>query len=129
MKLYAPISYWEATEEERNDTCNGCGAKSGLDVPDTFYGLDVSIACNIHDWMYHIGITLADKLFADAIFRLNLSLIIDDSNKWYNKVLSPLRHSRAGKYYTAVVLWGNTAYWDKRECNEDMIITFKGEFR
>lgn len=129
MKLYAPISYWEATEEEKNEICNGCGAKNGLDVPDTFYGLDISAACMIHDWMYHIGSTLADKLFADAIFRLNLSLIIDDSNKWYNKALAPLRHSRAGKYYTAVALWGDTAYWDNRPTNEDMFITFKGEFR
>lgn len=129
MKLYAPISYWEATEQEIKEICNGCGAKKGLDVPDTFYGLDISLACTIHDWMYHFGTTLADKLFADAIFRLNLSLIIDDSDKWYNKTLAPLRHSRAGKYYTAVSLWGESAYWDNKAVNEDMFITFKGEFR
>lgn len=27
MILYAPISYWEATDEEIKEICNGCGAK------------------------------------------------------------------------------------------------------
>lgn len=129
MKLYAPISYWEATEQEIKEICNGCGAKNGLDVPDTFYGLDISLACTIHDWMYHTGITYADKLFADAMFRLNLTILIDEAN--YNmvtNVLKPLRHGRASTYYNAVVLWGNNAYWTNKDKNEVLFITFKGRF-
>lgn len=103
--------------------------KKGLDVPDSFYGLDISLACNIHDWMYHHGKTLADKYFADAMFRLNLTILIDEAN--YNmvtNVLKPLRHGRASTYYNTVVLWGNNAYWTNKDKNEVLFITFKGRF-
>ena len=81
LKLYAPLTYWEASEEERAKICNGCGAKDGLSVPSSFYGLCIKEACNIHDWMYQHGTTQADKLFADAMFRLNLTMIIDTNSK------------------------------------------------
>ena len=129
LKLYAPSTYWDSTPEERSKSCNGCGAKKGLDVPDSFYGLDISLACNIHDWMYQHGKTLADKYFADAMFRLNLTILIDEAN--YNmvtNVLKPLRHGRASTYYKAVVLWGNDAYWTNKDKNEVLFITFKGRF-
>lgn len=126
LNLYAPISYWEAPETIKNKICNGCGAKDGLKVPDTMWGLDISEACKIHDWMYQHGETLADKIFADAMFRLNLSMIID---KYSNPAVAYLRHSRASKYYLAVVKFGNDAYWTGKQINERMNITFKGEFR
>ena len=126
LNLYAPVSYWEASPSEKSKICNGCGAKDGLDVPDTMWGLDISEACKIHDWMYQNGKTLADKIFADAMFRLNLSMIID---KYSNPAMAYLRHGRAGKYYLAVVKFGNDAYWTGKTINEDMNITFKGEFR
>lgn len=128
-KLYAPITYWETKKQLPDvlkETCNGCGAKKGIDVPDTFWGLSVTEACNIHDWMYKIGVTRADKLFADAMFRMNISLIIDSNS---NIVTAMLRHSRASKYYTAVTLWGDTAYWVDKPLNAYMNITYKGEFR
>lgn len=129
-KLYAPLTYWEATPEERAKVCNGCGAKDGIKVPGTFYGLCIKEACNIHDWMYSKGKTQADKLFADAMFRLNLTLIIDSlENCVIDKLLSALRHLRAGKYYMAVAKWGNTAFWVDKERNDLLNITFKGEFR
>ena len=126
LNLYAPVSYWEAAPSEKRKICNGCGAKEGLNVPDTMWGLDISEACKIHDWMYQHGKTLADKIFADAMFRLNLSMIID---KYSNPAMAYLRHGRAGKYYLAVTRWGNGAYWTGKTINEDMNITFKGEFR
>lgn len=130
MKLYAPLTYWEATPEERAKVCNGCGAEKGIKVPSTFYGLCIKEACNIHDWMYNEGKTLADKLFADAMFRLNITLIIDSRNHCIvDKMLSPLRHLRAGKYYLAVAEWGNTAYWVNKTINPTMQITYRGEFR
>lgn len=128
-KLYAPITYWNAVEtksKELADTCNGCGAKEGIDVPDTFWGLSVTEACNIHDWMYKYGETEADKLFADAMFRMNISIIIDTNS---NFVMSMLRHGRASKYYTAVTKWGDSAYWVGKTKTDSMNITFKGEFR
>ncbi|MGE4517315.1 MAG: hypothetical protein AB7D96_10690 [Arcobacteraceae bacterium] len=124
--LYAPLSYWEATPEEKAKVCNGCGAKGGIKVPNTFYGLCIKEACNIHDWMYDKGQTLADKLFADAMFRMNMTSIIDTQS---NSLMAILRHSRAAKYYIAVVEWGDNAYWINRVYNEEKHITFTGEFR
>ena len=126
MLLYAPKTYWEASATVRALVCNGCGAKGGLSVPSSFYGLCIKEACNIHDWMYFEGTTLADKLFADAMFRLNLTTIIDTNS---NILTSLLRHNRAGKYYTAVAKWGDSAYWVSKDKNKDMIITFQGDFR
>ena len=62
LNLYAPVSYWEAAPSEKRKICNGCGTKEGLNVPDTMWGLDISEACKIHDWMYQHGKTLADKI-------------------------------------------------------------------
>ena len=126
MKLYAPLSYWNATQNELKESCNGCGAKDGIKVPDTMYGLCIKKACEIHDWMYKTGKTIADKLFADAIFRLNLSIIIDANSNFFTALL---RHERASKYYTAVARWGESAFWVDKNKNDEMIITYKGEFR
>ena len=126
MKLYAPLSYWNATQNELKESCNGCGAKDGIKVPNTMYGLCIKKACEIHDWMYKIGKTIADKLFADAIFRLNLSIIIDAGS---NFLTALLRHGRASTYYTAVIEWGESAFWVDKKRNDEMVITYTGEFR
>ena len=133
-KIYAPISYWELSPAEKEQLCNGCGAKNGLKVPGTFWGLNIEEACNIHDYMYYIGKTHYDKLFADAIFRLNLTVIIDSKESFLNRTLNLFRHHRAGKYYIAVAKYGNSAFWvDKERLSpEDPMafrITFTGEFR
>ena len=133
-KIYAPITYWELSPEEKKEICNGCGAKDGLKVPDTFWGLNMEEACNIHDYMYSTGKTHYDKLFADAMFRLNLTVIIDAKETFKDKLLSVLRHYRAGTYYIAVAKYGNYSFWKDKErlSPEDPMafrITFSGEFR
>lgn len=124
MKLYAPNSYWEASEEIRSEVCNGCGAKGGMKFPSTFYGLSIKDSCNIHDWMWEHGTTLADKLFSDAIFLLNMAIQIINGS---NLITQPIRLMRATKYFLAVVQVSD-AYWKNKEKNEDMHITFKGTF-
>ena len=133
-KIYAPITYWELSPEEKKEICNGCGAKDGLKVPDTFWGLNMEEACNIHDYMYSTGKTHYDKLFADAMFRLNLTVIIDAKETFKDKLLSIFRHYRAGTYYIAVAKYGNSSFWKDKErlSPEDPMafrITFNGEFR
>lgn len=133
-KIYAPITYWELSPEEKKEICNGCGAKDGVKVPDTFWGLNIEEACNIHDYMYSTGKTYYDKLFADAMFRLNLTVIIDAKETFKDKLLSILRHYRAGTYYIAVAKYGNYSFWKDKErlSPEDPMafrITFTGEFR
>lgn len=127
MRLYAPLSYWEATEEERKAVCNGCGAKNGINVPDTMYALCIIIACNIHDWMWKEGKTLGDFFFSNAVFIMNLALlIVGYGSKW----LAPLRLARATTYFLTVQTIGESNYWvEDKVKNDDMYITYKGEFR
>lgn len=128
MKLYAPIEYWNAAQKQRAENCNGCGSEldlSGKLVPDTMYGLNIRQACCIHDWMYRFGKTYADKLFADAIFLLNLCLIIIAKSNWFTM---GLRLLRATKYFVAVVKAGEESFFYEKEKNKVMHITFKGTF-
>lgn len=126
MAVYAPNSYWEASEEQRAKVCNGCGAKGGTKVPNTMWGLNIKQACNIHDWMFENGATLADFYFSNAVFIMNLALIIvENGSKW----LAPLRLARATKYFLAVQELGQDAYWVNNIRNNKMYITYKGSFR
>jgi hypothetical protein len=126
--LYAPGEFWAATEEVRAKHCNGCGSEldvSGKLVPDTMYGLDVRSACCIHDWMYAFGKTAGDKLFADAVFMMNMAAIIISHGGW---LMLP-RLLRATKYYVAVATAGNDSFWYEKERNNVKSITFRGNFQ
>jgi len=124
-KLYAPTSYWRASVEDKSEVCNGCGAKDGIKVPDTMWGLPIVEACYVHDWMFEEGETLADFYFANAVFIMNIALLIGAGSRW----LAPLRLARATKYFMAVQELGSDAYWDGKNENSKMFITYIGEFR
>lgn len=107
--LYAPREYWELTPEQKAEICNGAGPKGfGFLVPDTIYGLSITEAANIHDYMYHIGGHKYDKLIADKAFDSNMKKIIDKGT-WWNW-LKKLRNHRADMYYEAVVKFGDAAF-------------------
>ncbi len=127
LPLYKPKTYLNATEEEKAKVCNGCGAKDGIKVPNTFWGLCIVIACQIHDWMFYEGKTLGDYFFANVIFFWNMTaIIINESNVF----MMFLRMERALKYFLAVMFKsGQKAYWVDKVYNSDMFITYKGEFR
>jgi len=112
MKLYGPSSYWELTAKERKKRCNGCGAANACFdfVPDTIWGLRISAACNIHDYMYGEGKAIEDKEAADRAMLNNMIRIIDAKTKW--RWLRKLRKRRAHKYYWAVNKFGASAFWD-----------------
>lgn len=110
LSLFAPKSFWAATDEERWVRCNGCGTKGlgGWIVPDTLWGLDITFLCNIHDWMYSEGKTIEDKEEADRSFLNNMVRLIDaKSSRW----LRWIRRSRAMSYYSAVRDFGGPAFW------------------
>lgn len=108
IELSAPKSYTRLTPEQKKEICNGCGAKGGTPVPNTFYGLDISEACNIHDFRYYEGETWEDKTYADMEFESNLYAIIEEET-WF-RWLKKLRKIRAAEYVLAVKLWGDKAY-------------------
>ena len=109
--LHYSESFRDATDAERAAICNGAGAANGLSFPNTFYGLNVRPAFDVHDWDYHHGKTLDDKDKADKYMLLNLMEIIESQKGFANTILKPLRRRRALKYYEAVVTFGNDAFF------------------
>lgn len=118
-KLFAPQGYWQQTGEQRKASCNGCGTKGfmGWLVPDTIYLLNVTEACNIHDFMYAAGQTQADKEEADRVFLNNMVRIINANGGLFR----PLRLRRAKTYFHFVDQLGGPAFWD----NKNQAIQFK----
>jgi len=118
-ELFAPPEYWKLTPEEKKVICNGMGPKGyGLLVPDTMYGLDVSEAGNIHDFMYLIGHTIEDKEAADRTFLNNMLRIIEAKSKLW--ILKYIRRRRALTYYIAVKDFGGPAFWSGKNKPEEM---------
>ena len=110
IKLNAPESYWDLDNDEKKRICNGCGAAGAMFdyVPDKIWFLPISEACNIHDFMYHVGETVSDKKEADDIFFENISIIIKTCTK--TRLLKLLRLRMAYTYYLAVQMYGNEAF-------------------
>ena len=81
-KLHCPDSYLKADPDEIKRIVNGCGPGGWkLDfIPDTIHGHDVTEACNIHDWRYHLGGTALDRFDADLELLTNLIILCCDSN-------------------------------------------------
>ncbi len=119
-KLFAPAEYWQLTDAQRAEICNGCGTKGivGAMVPDKIYGLRITDACNIHDFQYSIGETIDDKESADRAFLNNLLRLIDagTDNPW----LTRMRVRRAKIYYRAVAELGGPAFWAGKNKPEEM---------
>ena len=111
VKLFAPKTYWAASDAARAEVCNGCGpGRIGGDlVPDTLWGLRVTRACDIHDWMYRMGETIEDKNEADRTFLNNMLRLVDGRTKY--GCLRWLRARRAYVYYQAVRAFGGPAFW------------------
>ena len=128
VKLYAPDSYWKIPEKERNVRHTACGAGKGLGdflIPDSLWGLNVTEACRIHDYMYSVGKTEEDREMADKAFLNNLVRLIEGrykEGKWkpVEAVLATLRRYRAMSYYNAVRNFGGPAFWDSKNSEAEM---------
>ncbi len=121
LKLYAPKSYWEASEDELKKITNGCGTDGwkGALVPETLWGLSVSTACNIHDWMYQKGQSFESKEEADRVFLNNMVRTVNYNTN--NCILKKLRRHRAKVYFEVVSLFGGDAFWN----GKNPVDTFK----
>jgi hypothetical protein len=109
--LYAPEGYFRASVYIRQLVSNGCGTDGwkGKLVPETIWGLNISAACDIHDWMYAAGATTEEKQEADRVFLNNLLRSIEAAGGW--GWLQALRRRRAMVYYRAVKYFGGPAFW------------------
>lgn len=110
-ELYAPEQYWRLGREAIKEITNGCGPGGWLRalVPDTIWGLDISEACDIHDYMYAVGLTNEDKEVADRVFLNNIVRLINAKTRYW--VLKRLRYRRASTYYLAVKNFGGPFFW------------------
>lgn len=119
--LYAPESYTRATPEVRAAFTNGCGTGGwkGKLVPETAWGLSLTPACNIHDWMYAVGETLQDKQEADRVFLNNMLRLIEHRGGWW--WVQSLRRIRAKDYFDAVYCFGGPAFWDGKNESHNLI--------
>ena len=118
--LLAPKSYADASQALKDIICNGCGTGDwkGALVPETIYGLSVTRACNIHDWMYERGRCLEEKEKADDAFHVNMRRLIRTGTPWFLLFLLPLRYARAFGYYQAVNIAGYDAFWAGKKRGE-----------
>jgi len=109
-KLFAPAKYWVLTDERKRGICNGCGPKGilGWFIPNTMWLLNVRDACDIHDFMYEVGKTQADKEEADRVFLNNLNRLIN-AGSWCLRIP---RRRRALTYYHFVHHHGGSHFWD-----------------
>ncbi len=117
--LYAPGDYWTATPDQRKRICNGCGTKGlgGWLVPDTLWGINITAACDIHDWMYHQGTTILDKKAADRVFLNNMLRTIGGEGN--SVLLKPVRRLRARSYYRFVRYFGGPAFWSGKNARHE----------
>jgi hypothetical protein len=120
--LYAPKGYKDLNPTEKERICNGAGpAHFGWLVPDTIWGLSITEAANIHDFMYWAGKTLEDKEEADRVFLNNMVRLIESKTSFIGMALNPLRLHRAGLYFKAVDQFGGPAFWAGKNTKETLM--------
>ena len=118
-KLYAPEEYWRLEESYKKVICNGAGPRDfGWLVPDTLWGLSITEAANIHDYMYHVGKTDEDKKAADRTFLNNMLRLIDAGSSW--RWLRKRRRARAFFYFQMVYKYGGPAFWADKNNHKNM---------
>jgi hypothetical protein len=114
VKLFAPAGYWALTPEQRADLVNGCGAGKfgGWIIPDYILGKCITPSCDIHDYMYIVGMTLDDKMEADRVFKNNALRIVACGAK--SMTLLKARSALVECYYLAVKYFGGPFYWNSK---------------
>ena len=102
--LWLRPEFLKLSEFAKSRICNGIGAASGItkNLPSTIWGLDCSVAGDIHDYDYYIGGTVTDRRIADLVFLHNLYIVIDEGI-W---LLQGVRKMRARTYFAVLRLGG-----------------------
>lgn len=107
MPLDVPPGFNELGIIEKGFICNGAGAKDGLKVPNTMWGLNCIDAFDIHDYDYYRGQNERDKRSADKRMLFNLTTIIVN----HGGVMMWPRMCRATTYFVAVAFFGKKAFY------------------
>ena len=100
--LRAPLDYYEASKEERDEIINRCGPDGFLNkfIPDHLFGLSIAEVCNIHDWEFSKAQSQDVLKKADLNFKNNLMVIVRNYTK--NVFLKSIRQAAAKIYFWVV---------------------------
>ena len=111
--LEASKAFQNASAEDLNRICNGCGAKGAwFDfVPDKIWGADISAACHIHDFDYEYGKTKEAKKKADDRMLVNTKKLVSINHEKNTYKPEFLMNTRANLYYWSVKYFGKRAFW------------------
>jgi len=127
VKLFAPevygtqpCNYHDATPEQIAEVAGGCGPGGVGDyfIPDRLWFLSIKAACRIHDWMYHYGRTIEDKILADRIFKNNMVRLVKGQNSW--GFIENRRLDLVSIYYIAVKDFGGPSFWDHKNSHFEL---------
>lgn len=113
MLIDIPKKYHNISPELKAFVCNGAGAKDGIKVPSSMYGLNLIEAFNIHDFDYWMGVNDDDKRMADRRMLVNTVIMIVNKGGW---LMAP-RLYRAMTYFIAVAKFGKKAFYAEKERN------------
>lgn len=112
--VYADPKYWELTKEQKDNICNGCGAKGA------WYNFLIPFkkifeeVCHIHDYDYHIGKNKRDKDIGDRRFINNLKRVVESVD---NKAKKVLLKRVARIYFKSVRDFGDESFWKDKIVN------------
>ena len=105
VELISSEEYKNAHPGTLDAICNGCGSSGwkGSIVPDRILGVDISRACDIHDFDYWMGGTVDQRKRADLRFLVNMNRLIEERTSfWSRRFFNPLRMWLAQLYYEDV---------------------------
>lgn len=113
IPIIAPINIEFPSLYVANYTSH-CGAGKGLSdviVPETLWGLKVSPACFVHDFMWdEASPTWNDFHISNSVFLRNILSIVECNSA--SSILKRLRMYRAVTYYNAVDSIGESVFWN-----------------
>ena len=97
----------------KDDICNGAGAKGGIKVPNSMWGLNMKVVFDVHDFDYYMGESDQDKREADRRMLTNAIIMICNTRG----PLMYFRGMRAMTYFMAVAILGKKAFYAEKESN------------
>jgi len=125
--LWAPEEFRRRLKDDPaslKKICNGVGSETSWTyhlTPDTIWGLDITPASDIHDYMYtepaafaSDAEALAWKNKADRVFLNNMIRLFEQAEKqsWWARRVAGLRRHRAKLYFEALQNFGGSAFWE-----------------
>ncbi|MCK4500495.1 hypothetical protein KAU11_08350 [Candidatus Babeliales bacterium] len=121
VRMIAPDTIeFPSFQLEYYKTISRCGAGEGIGdtlVPETIWGLTVTLACYIHDYMWELAdATWTDFHYSNSVFLSNIiTLVTELSHPTRVNVLKNIRLYRSVTYYSAVDTFGADIFWLSKE--------------